>query len=259
MRAGLPMYLRPENRSAHDTFWTLLRAALADHGVSAPAGLDHAADMWDLWRAPDLVLSHACNLPYRSRLHGRVTLIGASDYGLPQAGPGEYYSVFVVRADDPRETPEAFAGARFALNGGDSHSGWGAPWIWAQARGLRFTPALVTGAHAESLRAVAEGRADIAALDAVTWRMLERWEPLAARVRIIGRTGPSPGQSFITRAGEDPAPYRAALAEALAALPAADALTLGLRAVIPLPESRYLDLPLPEPPDLRAGAMKNTA
>ena len=93
------------------------------------------------------------------------------------------------------------------------------------------------------MRAVAEGRADLAAIDAVTWRMLERWEPeVTAALAVIGRTGLSPGLSFATAAA-DPAPHLEAVSEAIAALDAGSRDALGLRGVRHLPESAYLDLP----------------
>ena len=78
---------------------------------------------------------------------------------------------------------------------------------------------------------------------------MQQHEPdLTARTRILTRTGQSPGISFITAGQTDPAPYRAALTEALAALPRADRDTLRLRAIVPLPEAAYRDLPHPPRP-----------
>ena len=244
--AALPMYHRPENAAAHDALWAAIRDGLRARGVAAPDALDRRIGVWEAWRSPDLVLGHVCNLPWRARLRGRLRLVGASDHGLEGAPPGHYYSVFVARPGDDAD-PAAYAGRRFAYGEGLGHSGWGAPQLWAAERCLRFPATLETGGHRESLRAVAEGRADLAAIDAVTWRMIERWEPEAARaVRVIGRTGVAPGISFAT-AAEDPAPHLEAVSEAIAGLDAASRDALGLVGVVPLPESAYTDLP-PAPP-----------
>ncbi|HVG49578.1 MAG TPA: PhnD/SsuA/transferrin family substrate-binding protein [Rubellimicrobium sp.] len=245
MIAALPMYDRPENRAAHDSLWSLIRDGLRRRGIGAPDALDRETPYDESWARPDLVLGQICNLPWRARFRDRVTLIGASDYGLPGAGPGEYYSLIVARADDP--TP----GPRFALNDPLSNSGWDAGQDWARRKGVTIRPALVTGSHAESARAVTEGRADIAAIDAITWRMLLAWDPLAQRLRVLDRTASSPGQSFITRAGQDPAPYREAVGEAIRALPAPEAELLGLRAIVALPPSAY-ERALPPVPDVTA-------
>ncbi len=235
------MYDRPQNRAAHDALWALVRDGLRARGVAAPDALDREVGVWEGWQSPDLVLGQICNLPYRARLTGRVRLVGAPDHGLEGAPPGHYYSVLVVRPDD-EDDPAAYAARRFAYSEGMSHSGWGAPQAWAAERGLRFPATLATGAHVESARAVAEGRADLASIDAVTWRMLERWEPFAASLRVIGRTGVSPGLTYVTAAA-DPAPHFEAVAEAIAGLDATSRETLGLLGVVRLPESAYADLP----------------
>ncbi|WP_373353577.1 phosphate/phosphite/phosphonate ABC transporter substrate-binding protein [Pseudoroseicyclus sp. CXY001] len=252
MIAALPMYQRAENAAAHGVLWGLIRDGLRARGVSAPDALDTETDHKEGWARPDLVLSQICNLPYRALFKGRVTLIGASDYGLDGCGPGEYFSWFIVRRDDPAERPEDAAAYPLAHNDPISQSGWGAAQLWARARGFTFPAGEETGAHSVSLRRVAEGRARLAAIDAVTWRSLERWAPEeVAAVKIIGRTEASPGQSFITRAGEDPAPYAAAIADAIAALPAPEAALLGLKGIVPLPPEAY-DLPLPPKPEATA-------
>ena len=237
------MYDRPETARAHDALWALVRDGLRERGVAAPGALDRDVGVWEAWQSPDLVLGQICNLPYRARMAGRLRLVGAADHGLPDTLPGHYHSVFVARpGDDP--DPAVYVGRRFAFNEGLSHSGWGAPQAWAAERGSRFPATLATGAHLESVRAVAQGRADLAAVDAVSWRMFLRWEPAAAEVAVIGRTGSSPGMTFVTAAA-DPTPHREALARAVADLDPGSREVLGLRGVHLLPESAYTALPLP--------------
>lgn len=249
MIASLPMYLRAETKDALDAFWILIADALRQRDIKAPDALDHTAPMIDTWARGDLVLSQICNLPYRSNFHGKVTLIGAADHGLPGAAPGHYYSNIIARADDPRDNLIDLNGATFALNGVDSHSGWAAAWMLFQPNGVTPGTFLGTGAHRESAKAVAEGRADFASIDAQTYALLQRHEPkLTGHLRIIARTPHSPGISYITAGITDPAPYRAALNEALGALPAPTRETLMLRAIVPLPTSAYTDLPIPPRP-----------
>lgn len=253
MIAALTMYARPETRAGHDAFWALVRDRLRARGVDAPDALDWQIGHMEVWARPDLVLAQICNLPYRAEFRGRVTLIGAGDYGLTDCAPGQYHSVFVVRADDPAQSPHdcARAGYRLAYNEGLSQSGWGSIYDWAATHDLPLNPTLQTGAHAASMAAVAEGRADWASLDAVTWGNLCRFDPRAAGLRVIGRSDPSPGLTFCTRAGQDPAPYLAALQDAVAAQDPATAAATGLRAVVTLPADSY-DLPLPQPPKAAA-------
>lgn len=249
MFASLPMYDRPENAAAHDTLWALIRDGLRVRGIAAPDTLDRNSPHLEGWARPDLVLGQICNMPYRALFRDRVTLVGAADYGVPHAPPGHYHSVLIVRDNDRAETPLDCAGYRLAFNDALSQSGWGAPSDWARANGLRLNPTLVTGSHAASVQAVATGRADLAGIDAVTFRNLRRWDPAARAVRVIGITHPTPGMTFITAPGNDPTVFRAVIADAIAALPDDDADLLGLRDIVALAPSAY-DIPLPNPPEL---------
>lgn len=247
MIAALPMYLRPANTAAHNRFWQGVRDALRAQGMMAPDGLSDATDPRKAWADPDLVLSHICSFPYRTDFKGKVTLIGASDYGLPDCPPGHFRSLIVVRRDHPARSASDLDQATLAFNGRDSQSGWAAPLFWADRHGIGFQPSLETGSHHASLLAVARGAADVAAIDAVSFAFFERDTPETADVRVFAATPPTPGITFITRAGEDPGPYRTAIRTALEGLDAATRETLMLRDVVALPESAY-DLPIPDHP-----------
>jgi ABC-type phosphate/phosphonate transport system substrate-binding protein len=148
----------------------------------------------------------------------------------------------VVRADDPRETLAGFRGARLALNGRDSQSGWGAMLHHVAPmadRGRFFGSAEVTGAHAGSVARVAEGVADIAAVDWVSWRMALAFRPEAARLRVLMLTEPTPALPLIAAAGADLPRYRAATGAALEALDAGAKAALGLAEFVPLAPGDY--------------------
>lgn len=248
MIASLAMYDWPEVRAEHDRLWALIREALADAGVAAPAQLTRGASLWAVWENPGLLLGQACGMPYRTRLHGQVELVATPDYALPGAAPGQYYSVFVTRADEPGEAAD-FIDRTLAFNGQDSQSGWAAPQNQMAVLGLRFTHTRHTGAHRDSARAVAEGRADIAAIDAVSWRLIEAHHPwIARRLRVLSHTDPTPGLPLITARGRDPAPFARATADAIAALGAAERAALGLRGLAHIPAAAYLAVPTPPPP-----------
>ena len=250
MIAALPMYDFGDLRAANDELWSRVRDGLRARGYPAPDELTHdAPDLWALWEAPDLVLAQTCGVPYRARLHGRVELVGTPDYGLPDCPPGYYCSVFVARRDDPRTGLAAFDGAAFAYNEALSQSGWAAPATHAGSMGLRLRPVLQTGAHRASAQAVAEGRADLAALDAVTWRHLQRLDPVAGALREVARTAPTPGLPLISAAGSDVDALRGALNAAVAALPDPARAVLGLRGIVQLSPAAYLAVPTPAPPE----------
>jgi hypothetical protein len=167
-----------------------------------------------------------------------VRYVGTFDFGL-HGFAGAYHSVCLGALPEGRDRP-----VRLAVNGADSQSGWAAaqddPALTPE------TQIVLTGAHAASARAVAEGRADIAYLDAVTWRLLAQSTPEIARLPVRHTTPPTPGLPLITARDRDPAPLRAVLTAAFAgaAWRGAPALA-GLAGFHVLPEADYLTLPLP--------------
>ncbi|MBF9035526.1 hypothetical protein HKCCE2091_14865 [Rhodobacterales bacterium HKCCE2091] len=242
MIASLPMYDRPECRDATDRLWGLIRDGLRERGIDAPDDLTRDRDLWDTWTDPALVFSQTCGLPLRDGLSGRVTYVASPDYHLPGCAPGEYNSVVVARGGAVPEHPRA------AINQDHSQSGWGALWAWSRATGVTLGPVTATGAHAASARAVIDGDADLAAIDAHTLRLLQRHEDWARPLVEIDRTRPTPATPYITAAGCDPAPYRAALTAAVAALSEGDRQALDLHGVAVLPDGAYEALPIPPAP-----------
>ncbi len=246
MIASLPMYDRPETHEAQQRLWGRVRAGLA--GVDLPERLSAPERLMEHWLAPDLALSQSCGLPYRSALHGQVALVGTADYALPGCPAGHYNSVFVMRRGEGRSDPAGWEALRLAYNSRNSQSGWAAPQNHMAGLGLRFDRVLSTGAHRDSAAAVAAGRADIACIDAQTWRMIARWDAVAGALVEVGRTAPTPGLPFIAAAGSDVAALAAALAEAIAGLPAADRAALDLAGMVTIPAEDYLAVPIPPPP-----------
>jgi ABC-type phosphate/phosphonate transport system substrate-binding protein len=248
MIASLSMYDWPQVRAANDRLWALVAGALKDEGIAAPSELTRDDSLWEVWQSPELLLGQTCGMPYRTRLHGTVELVATPDYGLPDAPPGHYYSVFVTRKDEPGEAAD-FIDRTLAFNGQDSQSGWAAPQNQMAKQGLRFTHTRHTGAHRDSAKAVAAGKADVAAIDAISWRLVEaHHQDLAAKLRVIGHTDPTPGLPLITAKGRDAAPLARAFAAAIAGLTPADRAALGLRDLVAIPASAYLAVPTPPPP-----------
>ena len=246
MIAALPMYDREETRAATDRLWAAVARRLRAGGTDAPEALTRGADVWQVWRAPDLVLAQTCGLPYRARLKDDVALVATPDYALPGCPPGHYCSVVVAR---PRAVPERPV---LAYNEGLSQSGWAAALDWAGEQGLRFGGLLRTGAHAASIAAVAEGRADLAAIDAQTWRLARRHGAVPEGLREIARTDPVPGLPLIAAAGRDPARLAEAVRAAIAALAPPDREALALAGLVRIPPEAYLALPIPPSPEAYA-------
>lgn len=231
MIASLPMYDRPSTRAANERLWQAMRAALG----YGPEALTYG-DPWDIWRSPELLFAQTCSLPYRMDLHRSVEMIATPVHDL-DCPEGHYFSVLIGRDDPPGDNP---VGGTVAVNSFDSHSGWA-----ALPSGLAVHAKIVTGSHAASVRAVADGAADLAAIDAVTWGMLQR-DGETKGVRVLATTPPTPALPFITAKGNDVAALRAALATAVEALSAADREALNLIGVTRIAEADYMRLPIPD-------------
>lgn len=249
MIASLAMYSFPDTRAATERFWAAIRLRLRASGIAAPEGLTHGkAAYWAAWEAPDLVLSQTCGFPLRARLHLSVSLVGTPDYGVEGCPPGYYRSVVIVSAQDPAPDLAALRGDRFAYNDTLSQSGWAAPHVFARSLGLLLRPAVCTGGHQISAQAVAEGAADLAAIDCVTWSLLQRNEPaLTSRLRVLALTDPTPGLPYISARDADLPTLFAAVSEAIASLSSNDRDTLFLRGLVDIPMASYLAVESPVP------------
>ena len=200
--ASLPMYDWPEIRQATDAVWAGIRSHLSRRGIDAPAALDRSADPEPLWLHPDLVLSQTCGYPYATGLAGKVALVATPAHAATGARPGHYFSVLVARGGDAPDKLADLAGRRFAFNMVHSQSGFAAPVRLLAAGGhASLPPPLETGAHRASIRAVARGEADWAAIDAVTWELAKRHEPAAAGLTVFAATPETPGLPLIAGPG----------------------------------------------------------
>lgn len=246
MIASLPMYDRPETTEANDKLWQLIRAQLPP---KAPARLTR--DIPDLiahWTAPDLTLSQTCGFPYRAVLASKVNLVASPVLNL-ECPPGYYYSVIIAHRDHEGARLERFDGARAAYNDPMSQSGWAALHAHMAVAGFSIGPRAATGAHVASAQAVALGQADFAAIDALTWQMICKWDAFAADLCVIAQTAPTPTLPYICASGLDGDIPRQALEHAIAALDDTDAAALGLRGVTQIPPKAYLSVPIPPAPN----------
>lgn len=247
MIASLPMYDRPETRPAWNRFWELVVSHAATRDISLPPLTWDCGDAAH-WLDPALAFSQTCSLPYRTRLHGSVACIGAFDFGLPGCPPGYYNSIIVMREDDTRQSHHLWPELTLAYNAPDSQSGWAAAFFHAKQIGTRFEKGLETGAHKASAQAVAEGRADIAAIDAQTYRLFRRFEPFMKSLKEVEQTEPTPGLPLITSRKNDVAALRETMDQAIGALSETDRAALDLKGVVEIPSETYLALPEPPAP-----------
>ncbi|NNG03811.1 MAG: PhnD/SsuA/transferrin family substrate-binding protein [Inquilinus sp.] len=251
-RASLPMYDLPELRAAQDDLWRSLAGAFRAAGVGGvPGRLTRDRPVAALWRDRDLLFSQSCGYPLTHDFADWLRPVATPVYAAEGCDGPLYRSAVVVPADSAVESLADCRGAVCAVNGWGSLSGWHALAALAAPLvpdGGFFGAGQVTGGHLASLAAVAEGRAGLAALDAVSWALFQRHRPaLARRVRVLCWTEPAPGLPFVTRADADGRLLDGLRAGVAAMLADADAAAARRALLIdgaePLTEADYAPVP----------------
>jgi len=239
MMASLAMYPFKPLRSATESLWNVIR----QHLGWGPPSLEWEVVAPEVWRHPNLLLAQTCGWPVVNQLADEFAVVGTFDYDVPGAADGRYQSVLISRDGSAFEELLTRPRVVAALNATDSLSGWiSLQYAWGGA-----PPAVVeTGSHLESVRAVADGRAAVASIDAVTWALISSLEPLLVSALSVVGSGPLvPSLPIVVplRHVEDVNALRAAFVAAVAEPSAADACAqLHIRGFVPLELADYLPL-----------------
>jgi ABC-type phosphate/phosphonate transport system substrate-binding protein len=189
-------------------------------------------DLHQLWLSPALLFGQTCWGPMELGLAGHVKVIAQPNYDAFEGGQGDLYSSALVMPADggqsvasPQDGRAAIPidllhGKRFTFNNPDSMSGLIGLTRDLEAMGESldiFASRSESGGHRSSIIAIAEGRADIAAIDCESWALAQRFEPAAKGVRVVGWTARRKGLPYIT-ARTMPETMIAAMREAVAAV-----------------------------------------
>jgi ABC-type phosphate/phosphonate transport system substrate-binding protein len=211
------MYDHPMQRTANDRLWQAIAERLVQRGIrSVPLSLDRTLAPQAAWSSPDLLVGQICTRPLAHE-HPRLRVLAHPVY---RAGshPGFHQSLIVVRSGGGAERIGDLRGGIAAINDSGSNTGVAllrdmlAP---IADRAPFFAHVHTTGSHQASARAVAAGDADVAAIDAVTWAALDRYDGEFTRhLRVIARSEEAPTPPFVT-ARETPVETIAALRVAL--------------------------------------------
>ncbi|MFP6731260.1 MAG: PhnD/SsuA/transferrin family substrate-binding protein [Alphaproteobacteria bacterium] len=249
--ASFPMYDFPEVHWALDALWGAFARNLKARGVAGvPDKLTHTRPLKELWTNPDLFISQCCGLDvvkhYTRHLVPLATPLTSAD----GANGPRYRSKIIVHEDSNASSLEDLRGKICTVNGPDSHSGMNAlrAMIAPISEGRPFFAEVrESGAHADSITMVAEGQADVAAIDCLTYALLERHRPAAvAGVRVLTHTDFGPGIPYVARTNADPETIelmREAIIEAFEDPDLGDALdALFLIGVTVLPKDEYYEL-----------------
>lgn len=208
--AGLPMYDLPGVSVWQTAWWYGLARHFRAAGLAGvPQSLTRASCAADIWRHPRLLFAQTCGYPLTHGFSGRLRVVVTPCYDAPGCAGSDYTSAILVRSDSPARTVADVIGGRCAINETGSQSGCNAlraavaPFCEIEPP---FRERVTTGAHLGSIRAVAQGRADVCAVDAVTHALLARHRAeLLAGTRVLTYTERVPGLPYVTRAeaGDD--------------------------------------------------------
>jgi len=206
--AALPMYDFAPLRAATDEFWSAIAARLIAAGVDdVPALLTRDLTHIETWGDPRLLFGQACQYPLASTGYETVRLVAIPAYSAPGCEGSRYRSAIIVRTEDVAQRLEDLRGRRCAVNERSSNSGSNllrAAIAPLAEHGRFFSSVQLTGGHQASVRAVAEGIADAAAIDCVSYAHIRRFNPeLTVPVRILDWTPSSPGLPYVTARASD--------------------------------------------------------
>ena len=154
-----------------------------------------------LLRDPGLFFGHTCGYPLMKHLKDQVTPFCVPVFDVPGTDGKLYSSRFIVAANSAIETLDECRGKVAAMNAADSNSGMNVL-RYAIAKyprsGPFFSRVVQTGGHLHSLEAVADGTADVAAIDCVSYQLIQdHWPELVEQVRSIGFSEKTCGLPFV--------------------------------------------------------------
>lgn len=232
MIANLPMYQRAELVEAHDEFWSLIRDNLRSARLEPPETLSQNAGEMEAWTSPDLYFSQTCGMPYRIFLHNKVTLIGTPDYDLKGCPPGYYCSGYVVHKSATDNLSD-YKDKLFAYNDENSQSGF-------YVTDGYFENSVCSGSHINSAKMVANGKADIAAIDAVSLKLIQRHDDFSTELKVIEWTKPTPALPFIAYNNADQKIFFDAISQAINSLPSSTRNKLMINDIVFINDRDYL-------------------
>ncbi len=224
MIAALDMYNWPESADVFQHFWVAISDGLDQRGINAPTQLcQRDENLAGIAASGDLLLGQICGITYARANAEKQCFVNVGAFACDDDGlaPGEYCSVLIAPKGHMLDI-NAPSTLRAAINGYGSLSGWIvlANYFSGQSQQTPFKEVVLSGGHRQSAQMVASAAADIAAIDIISWQMLNRFSPdITTQLEVIGRTLPRPGLPLVTSCHHDPATIaglKAALDDAVA-------------------------------------------
>ena len=204
MIASLSMYDWPETHAALQVFWGRIQSHLKPVCANVPLQLTHS-ELQQQWQSRNLLLSQTCGYPLVTVLPADSVVVGTLEYDVDAMENGYYASMLIVNKNDTRSHITEFQHSTLAYNSEDSQSGFNCvrnilaetPETNASRNGF-FSRGVRTGSHRDSIKCVANGHADICAVDPVSWALAKRHEGACSQVAVFGHTRYSPALPLVS-------------------------------------------------------------
>ncbi len=199
----LPWYDFPETRRYADQLWAWLSTELADSGFDhVPERLAREIDHESVLEHQNLLLSQTCGLVAIGRARHLVRIVATPCYSAWGCEGSHYRSFVVVRRGHGASNLDGLRHSRCVINEPWSHSGMNALRVLLAPKhhdGRFFAEVKESGSHVRSLEMIADNEADVAAIDCVTYALVERYRPgLLSAVRMLRPTALAPAPPFVT-------------------------------------------------------------
>jgi ABC-type phosphate/phosphonate transport system substrate-binding protein len=205
LNASFPMYNIPEIWAAQSAFWKGIATHLTREGIrDVPSELSHGQPLATLLSDENMLLSQCCGYDVVSGYRETLTTIATPVFDVSDCSGYEYSSLIIVSEECPYQDVLEMRGCAAVANGPESHSGMNALRHLVAPKNINgsfFGSVVYSGGHEQSMKLIQDGRADVAAIDCVTHKLLERYRPNAIKgTRILGRTFFAPAPPYVTHA-----------------------------------------------------------
>jgi ABC-type phosphate/phosphonate transport system substrate-binding protein len=168
------MYDFASVRWAWDDVW----AAVHERVPWTPQELTRSGDVHARWRDPECVVTHVCGWPFAALHRSDMHLVGSFVIDVPEAEPPAHYRSVLLTPHDRTLDDLVGAGVHAVANSADSLSGWHSLRAATVGPGNAWPGTVTfTGAHHDSLRALAVGDADLACIDSWSLAFIAEEEP----------------------------------------------------------------------------------
>ena len=155
-----------------------------------------------IYTDPNFFLGQTCGYPYVTRWKHSHDLLAVPVFDFDGCKGTQYSSWFITHRENSASKIEDFRHKTVTLNGHDSNSGMNV--LRYEISKLNcpesfFDEVIISGGHATSIKLIEEKKADLAAIDSVSYAHLLQaglFDP--NKIRIIGQSEMTTGLPFIT-------------------------------------------------------------